>query len=178
MKITQPFLLVVIFATICYCEEQTARKLFTNSCSCGHVYGNDCAHFASNALIKAGETIEGWEGMAKCPHGRPIRAKELRTWASRNYGVQYKERDLERGLFWRHGNHRMECIVYQGRGSYRRGHIALADVTEDGVRVAGTGWYPKWSQQEYYCKKVALPPKHTSFSWNFVPSGLFDDFLG
>lgn len=63
------------------------------SFSCGKREDNNCAHYVSNALIKAGlKGIDGGKGklhrtekgMVVCEHGRPIRAKELRDWFAKH----------------------------------------------------------------------------------------------
>ena len=64
-----------------------AASLYTRSCdTCGEDLGNNCAHYASNALANAGFDITSAHSTinARCnaPKGsrRIIRAKELRAW--------------------------------------------------------------------------------------------------
>lgn len=69
----------------------TAADQFTRSCdTCNQVLDNNCAHYVSNALAKAGFNITAADSCinARCnaPFGqrRIIRAHELRDWIVKN----------------------------------------------------------------------------------------------
>ena len=59
---------------------KTAFDSFTDSCTCGFEYTNNCAHHLSEALIAGNySTLKNGAGFEVCKEGRPIRAKELRS---------------------------------------------------------------------------------------------------
>ncbi len=127
---------------------QKAKDSFSKSCACGENYSNNCAHYLSNALILGGySAINGGEGadlrirngFCVCKSGRPIRAKELRTWFGNNWTSHSSPKD--NGLM----------LVYQERASDGQGHVLLKEYKAGKqVSYAGTGDYPEWATQEYY----------------------------
>ncbi len=127
---------------------QNAKTSFSDSCVCGEKYGNNCAHFLSNALIKGGYSgIDGGigadmrirNGFCVCKSGRPIRAKELRTWFGNNWSKHSSPKDT--GLM----------LVYQERSSDGQGHVLIKEYNAgEQIGVADTGDFPDWRQEYYY----------------------------
>ena len=145
-------------------SSQTAYSLYSNSCSCGTKYKNNCAHYLSNALINGrfsgidggdGADLRKRNGMIVCPTGRPVRAKELRDWISRKYGGSrsYPQVGIN--------------FVYQERRSDGQGHVLLKDYTQSmvdnynknprvhspGINAQGTcdrDGESGWNQEFYY----------------------------
>lgn len=67
----------------------SAYSAYRGRCEYGERLENNCAHYLSDAFIRAGYTeLDGGEGRyarthngrAVCKAGRPIRARELREW--------------------------------------------------------------------------------------------------
>ena len=126
---------------------QNALDNYTPYCICGYRYINNCAHFLSNALIKAGfSDIDGGtstldmrrrNGYIVCRSGRPIRAKELRRWF--------------RTRFTYHTRPQVGFnLVYQ-ENAWGQGHVMLRKYKSASVYGwVGTGDYPTWPIQEYY----------------------------
>lgn len=117
-----------------------AFNLYEDKCDCGDRYENNCAHFLSNALIKAGFRMPSWG--AKCRSGRMIRAKELRDWAKSIPNVVFK------------ANHNSinsgHWFVYQERASDGQGHVCIHLEKPDSYQWVGTGNFPNWELQEHY----------------------------
>lgn len=111
-----------------------AASLFTRSCdTCGEDLGNNCAHFASNALAKAGFNIcEAHPAInARCnaPKGsrRPIRAHDLRDWIATKYTAHKARPPLGTAAFF-------HCL----RNRDSMGHVGFID-TAGNDRDTGTG---------------------------------------
>ena len=126
-------------------------------CECGNKYGykNNCAHYLSNALIRAGYSAlyggDGYEmrdrnGFNVCSKGRPLRARELRDWFIKEFGEPHSV--PRKGI----------NVVYQKRADGQE-HVLLKEyvysyswwqrklIPKD---HRGTGDYPNWPTQEYY----------------------------
>jgi hypothetical protein len=116
---------------------------WTNACGGGDRYANNCAHFLSNALIGGGYAELLGYG-ARCPAGRPLRARELNQWFSTMSSTMPAGRtstQLQRGTGW--------WLVFQlEASSYWGGHVALLD--SDNWVYYGTGWYGDWHQYLYF----------------------------
>jgi hypothetical protein len=124
---------------------------WSNSCILGDTQDNNCAHFLSDAFIRAGfdelKKISSdpsinewcdWNSTTKSPNARPIRAKEM--WAWFKSMAQKTKRDKPQGQgFW---------ATFQWDQSYSGGHVLLYD--SDNNVVFGTGAYWNWSDQYYY----------------------------
>ena len=114
-----------------------SSKAFTRSCVCGHSYGNDCAHFLSNWMIKNNYITEYPNGAnACCSRGRPIRAKEMRNvFKNMGYKMHYN-------------NEAGNCFIYCERNSDHQGHVYYGQkgncVTGNGDGGFGADYY------EYY----------------------------
>ena len=135
---------------------ESAWSQYVHSCECGRSYDNNCAHYISNALINGGfSDLDGGNGadMRKvngrivCCSGRPIRAKELCAWAEAKWGPPKSK--VQDGIYF----------VYQERRSDSQGHVLLQKYAylDDQHKqlkmsgVNGTGNYPNWEKQKYYC---------------------------
>ncbi|MBD5799860.1 hypothetical protein BHU24_25140 [Bacillus pseudomycoides] len=125
---------------IIYASLSEAYDLYEGKCDCGDRYDNNCAHFLSNALIKAGFRMPS--SGAKCRSGRMIRAKELRQWVRSIPGVILKadHNSISSG-YW---------FVYQERASDGQGHVCIHLESPEEYYWAGTGNYPDWELQEHY----------------------------
>jgi hypothetical protein len=110
-------------------------------CAGGDRYPNNCAHFLSNAFIAAGYTELRTYG-ARCPTGRPIRAREMWQWFQQQV-TTYRGRTskvLQQGTGW--------WAVFQlDEKAYWGGHVAFFDA--DAWVYYGTGWYGTWDQHLY-----------------------------
>ena len=126
---------------------KSAWDSYSGSCACGERFENNCAHYLSNALIKAGCcSIDGGSGglfrkesgYIVCKSGRPVRAKELRNmFFSKKWTRHSKPRDGYN-------------LVYQEKAD-GRGHVLIKKYS-GGRKVGhkGTGDYPDWPIQEFY----------------------------
>ncbi|MBX3180889.1 MAG: hypothetical protein KF886_26375 [Candidatus Hydrogenedentes bacterium] len=61
---------------------EDAAKAYNETCAGGDRVSNNCAHFLSDAFIRAGFTeLETSDLITeRCPHGRPLRAQEMLKW--------------------------------------------------------------------------------------------------
>jgi hypothetical protein len=111
-----------------------------NGCKGGDTYaGTDCAHFLSDAFIRAGYTELISRGRT-CPTSaaRPIVAKQMRAWFQ-SMAVR-TSRTPQRNTGW--------WAVFQlDESEYLGGHVVLLD--SDNWLYFGRGWYPDWKQYLY-----------------------------
>lgn len=126
----------------------SAWSSYSGTCLCGNKegYANNCAHYLSNAMILGGYSqINGGKGaemrivngFCVCSEGRPIRAKEMRSW----FGTKWtRHSSPTEGI----------NVVYQEERG--QGHVLLKKYDSKGKSIGyrGTGDYPSWSTQEYY----------------------------
>jgi hypothetical protein len=143
-----------------------AYGAYRGSCDCSENLGNNCAHYLSDALIRAGygELDGGKGGLYRrrngrivCKSGRPVRAKEMRDWfASKAIDTRTNEpeADIPDG-YW---------AVYQERARDGQGHVLLHHHTGGSYSYRGTGDYPTWRTQIHY--SIPSAPG----DWN-LPSG-------
>ncbi|MFJ7890394.1 hypothetical protein ACIQYL_20240 [Lysinibacillus xylanilyticus] len=117
-----------------------AYNLYENKCDCGDRYDNNCAHFLSNALIKAGFSMPS--SGEKCRSGRMIRARELLQWVKSipNVVMETNHDSINSG-YW---------FVYQERESDHQGHVCLHLESPTEWDWKGTGDYPEWEVQWHY----------------------------
>ncbi len=115
-----------------------AYDAYVDSCDCGDRFSDNCAHFVSNALIRAGYTLGGG---TKCRCGRLIRAKELLAWVRSRPGRRFSQnhQGLSSGVW----------IVYQERDD-GQGHILFHKEASGRHSWKGTGDYPDWPVQWHY----------------------------
>jgi len=129
-----------------------AYSNYRGRCECRENLGNNCAHYLSDALIRAGYgELDGGKGSLYrrrngrivCKSGRPVRAKELRDWfASKatNTLTNEPESDIPDG-YW---------AVYQERARDGQGHVLLHKHSGSAYTWRGTGNYPRWRTQMHY----------------------------
>ncbi len=122
------------------------------SCSCGQDLGNNCAHYLSDAFIRAGYSeLDGGKGAmyrkrkgrVVCEHGRPVRARELEKWfAAKAKKKSTKNTHSDTGTW----------AVWQGGGSYWGGHVAVHkhQGEEQPHEARGTNDFPEWPTQKHY----------------------------
>jgi hypothetical protein len=121
-----------------------AASLFRKACAGGDTYKNNCAHFLSDAFIRAGYTE--LEPPSDCIHARcstsarrPIRARDMQCWFDHMARETRTELPKKEGLW----------AVFQLDGNvYPGGHVVLIDT--DSNAYYGTANYPSWHQ---YCYK-------------------------
>ncbi len=128
---------------------------WTNACDLGMTPPNNCAHYLSNAFIKAGYTellrknseglgiFNAWcDSLATPPNkndnARPIRAKEMWTWFKQMKTSEQTTIPSNQG-FW---------AVFQWDPSYSGGHVLVYD--SNTKLVYGTGAYWGWQNQYFY----------------------------
>jgi hypothetical protein len=124
--------------------------LYRGRCECGEVLENNCAHFLTDAFIRAGyDELDGGtgarfrrhNGRIVCAGGRPVRAREMREWFGR-MATDSLEGEPSDDRHW--------AVFQQDPGGYWGGHVALHGHAGRGYEVAGTGDYPEWRIQEHY----------------------------
>lgn len=113
------------------------------ACAGGDSYPNNCAHFLSDAFLRAGYS----ELSPPNPHinarcgtfaRRPIRARDMWSWFQ-SKAVQTSGA-VQRDTGW-WAVFQLDETVYWG------GHVALLD--SDSWQFYGTGWYGNWRQYLY-----------------------------
>ncbi len=130
----------------------TAFSNYRGSCDCGEDLGNNCAHYLSDALIRAGYTeLDGGtgalyrrrNGRVVCKAGRPVRARELRDWFAGQASATHSGEPTDDSRYW---------AVYQERAADGQGHVVIHHHTGTGTAYdwRGTGDYPTWHTQDHY----------------------------
>jgi hypothetical protein len=120
-----------------------AAKLYSAGCAGGDEYPNNCAHFLSDAFIRAGFADLGNSHTcinARCGTSakRPIRAREMRCWFE-SMATSTGDAVQKNTGIW---------AVFQLKESvYWGGHVAIID--SDNWKFYGTGWYGDWDQHSY-----------------------------
>ncbi|MEE1752130.1 hypothetical protein [Streptomyces sp. SP18CS02] len=113
------------------------------SCMGGDTYANNCAHYLSDAFMRAGY-LELYPPNAhinaRCGTSalRPIRARDMWSWF-RSKATTTSHAPTAGTGWW--AVFQLKEAVYWG------GHVALLD--SDSWRYYGTGWYPNWDQYLY-----------------------------
>lgn len=114
-----------------------------NSCAGGDVQTNNCAHYLSDAFIRAGYTELNPPNVhinARCQTAarRPIRARDMWSWFRSKATVTSST--VQRNTGW--------WAVFQlDERAYWGGHVAVLD--SDSWTYYGTGWYANWNQYLY-----------------------------
>jgi hypothetical protein len=130
----------------------TAFSNYRGSCDCGENLGNNCAHYLSDALIRAGYSdLDGGtgalyrrrNGRIVCKSGRPVRAAELRDWFAAQATDTHEGEPTDDSRYW---------SVYQRRHTDGQGHVVIHHHSGAGTAYthAGTGDYPSWRTQSHY----------------------------
>jgi len=114
-----------------------------NSCAGGDRYDNNCAHFLSDAFIRAGYgdlATNNPNIHARCGSSahRPVRARDMWAWFQSR--ATRTSRQLQRNTGW-------WAIFQLDERVYWGGHVVLLD--SNGWKYYGTGWYGNWNQYLY-----------------------------
>lgn len=116
-----------------------AYALYRGRCECGIQYENNCAHYLTDAMVRAGLPVQFAAGNAKCPQGRLLRAKETLAWfRSFSTGFAQSHSSLNSG-YW---------FVYQEVGG--QGHVCIHHEESDKYSWAGTGDFDSWPVQWHF----------------------------
>ena len=120
-----------------------AALAYQGKCEGGDAYVNNCAHYLSDAFIRAGYTEllpPNQDITARCtPAKRPIRAAEMNAWFKR-MATQTVTSYPQNSGFW--------AVFQFDTSHYCCGHVLIVD-TDHNVYF-GTGNYPTWAQQFFY----------------------------
>jgi len=119
-----------------------AASLFRDECEGEDRYDNNCAHFLSDAFIRAGYTE--LTPPSDCIHARcatsakrPIRARDMWCWF-KSMATDTRTKLPQKEGLW--------AVFQLDESEYWGGHVVIID-TDNNVYY-GTGNYPKWDQ---YC---------------------------
>jgi hypothetical protein len=124
----------------------------SSCCKGGMTYENNCAHFLSDALVRAGfvELLSD-ASLYKCDKAdcgvstqrRPIRAREMWVWFQNKAKVKKEKirwNDIQKATGW--------WAVFQlDETKYFGGHVLVLD--SDSWQYYGTCSYPAWDQYLY-----------------------------
>ena len=120
-----------------------AAALYQAACVCTKQFENNCAHFLSNAFIKAGyeelKTSACINAHCHATHKRPIRAKDMDCWFKSMAIKTERDRPVRKG-FW--------AVFQFDDRHYCCGHVLILD-TDKSVAY-GTGDHDDWRDQYYY----------------------------
>lgn len=118
---------------------QESFSLYRGRCECGAAYDNNCAHFLTDAMIRAGLPQQFPGAYAKCAQGRLIRAKECLAWfKSFSTGFAQNHSGISSG-YW---------FVYQESGG--QGHVCIHHESSSQYEWRGTTDLPSWPVQWHY----------------------------
>ncbi|GAA4331029.1 hypothetical protein GCM10023086_61140 [Streptomyces venetus] len=121
----------------------TVGSYWTESCLGGDTFSNNCAHFLSDAFIRAGYTELTTANPyinARCytPARRPIRARDMWAWFQ-SRAVRTSNTPMSNTGWW--------AVFQLNEAAYWGGHVLLLDT--DTWRYYGTGYYGTWNQYLY-----------------------------
>jgi hypothetical protein len=112
---------------------------FFESCAGGDQYANNCAHFLSDAFIRAGYAkLRTYGARCNTSAHRPIRAREMWEWFQTQANVESYVPTQGTG-WW--------AIFQLDESAYWGGHVVVLD--SDSWKFYGTGWYGSWAQYMY-----------------------------
>jgi hypothetical protein len=120
-----------------------AAAAFNNKCASGDTFENNCAHYLSDAFIRAGYAQLNPPSacvQARCstPSKRPIRARDMWCWFQ-SMATKNQSTLPSNDGFW---------AVFQLKESeYWGGHVVI--INTDTGEYYGTGNYPQWDQHCY-----------------------------
>lgn len=121
-----------------------AAAKYKDECKGGDSYGNNCAHFLSNAMIEAGYSeLEPPNDCVNARCGtsakRVIRAREMWCWFKKK-AIKTATSLPKNDGYW--------AVFQLDESEYWGGHVLIYD--SDSNKYYGTGHYPDWDQ---YCYK-------------------------
>jgi hypothetical protein len=116
-------------------------ELYRGRCECGEAYVNNCAHYLTDAMVRAGLPKPFPNAYEKCPKGRLKRAKETLEWF-KTFKTGFKENHQGLALtgYW---------FVYQEDAS-GQGHVCVHLEASGSFTVRGTGDYSGWPVTWHY----------------------------
>ena len=118
---------------------QQSFELYRGRCECGAHYDNNCAHFLTDAMCRAGLPRPFASADEKCSAGRLIRAKECLAWVrSFSTGFSSTHQTLKSG-YW---------FVYQENAG--QGHVCLHLERQDDYIWRGTTDLSNWPVNWHY----------------------------
>jgi hypothetical protein len=122
---------------------EAVASYWSDSCAGQDSYANNCAHFLSDAFIRAGYTELNPPAAcinARCetPAKRPVRARDMWCWFQSK--ATKTSTQLTKNTGW-WAAFQLNETVYWG------GHVALFD--SNNWKYYGTGWYEDWGQHLY-----------------------------
>ncbi len=118
---------------------QNSFNLYRGRCECGASYDNNCAHFLTDAMVRAGLPRAFPANYAKCSKGRLIRAKECLAWF-RGFSTGFNDNHNNLGSgYW------FVYQEYQGQG-----HVCIHLEAPDKYWWRGTTDLPNWPVQWHY----------------------------
>lgn len=114
---------------------------YTQTCACGERLSNNCAHFLSDAFIRAGYTeLKTSDAFTtRCKAGRPIRAQEVMHWFQTQADTFTEVRPDGGTGMW---------AVYQEKPNRR--HVTVIDMNTgifygtDDCKTWPVQWFYKW----------------------------------
>jgi hypothetical protein len=118
-------------------------KVFSNSCEGRDREENNCAHFLSDAFIRAGfSDLRNAHSciQARCGTSskRPVRARDMWCWFKTKASETGGEVARNTGLW---------AVFQLKENVYWGGHVAIID--SNTWKYYGTGWYSQWDQYAY-----------------------------
>lgn len=115
-----------------------AAANFKGECKGGDHYANNCAHFLSDAFMRADFILPASLYRCATPFKRAIRAREVREWFKKKAGgAERRTLPIKEG-YW--------AVFQLNEQEYWGGHVVIVDT--DRNIYFGTGHYPDWDQ---YC---------------------------
>lgn len=129
-----------------------AFQLYRGQCECGEHLENNCAHYLSDAFIRAGYSqLDGGHGgyarevngRVVCKAGRPIRAREMREWFQSMATTTENGEPID-------DQHWAVFQLDTGPDRYWGGHVVIHAHSGANYTPRGTGDYPNWAIQEHY----------------------------
>jgi hypothetical protein len=120
-----------------------AASLYRGACDGADSYENNCAHFLSDAFLRAGYSNLKAPAdciSARCETGakRPIRARDMWCWFKQMATKTKSTLPAAEGMW---------AVFQLDEATYWGGHVLIFD--SDKNLYFGTGHYPNWSQHCY-----------------------------
>jgi hypothetical protein len=119
----------------------SAYSLYNGRCVRGDSYPNNCAHFLSDAFLRAGynELLPNNPHInARCPSQRPIRARDMWSWFRAKARRTSNTPTRNTGTW---------AVFQLNESEYWGGHVCILD--SNAWKYNGTGWFPNWNQYLY-----------------------------
>jgi hypothetical protein len=118
---------------------------YLGNCAGSDVYRNNCAHFLSDAFIRAGyselltyNSCISNGGKCATAFKRPIRAREMWCWFQSMAAESRNTLPQNEGVW---------AVFQLDEDAYWGGHVVIIDTNTN--KYYGTGNYPRWTQHAY-----------------------------